>query len=37
MREAGFNHIYARLGFTTPAELIKNMEWFAAKVMPAFE
>ena len=37
LREAGFNHIFARLGFTTPAELIQNMEWFAANVMPTFK
>ena len=37
LREAGFNHIFARLGFTSPAELIHNMEWFAAHVMPAFK
>lgn len=36
-RDCGFNHIYVNLGWNTHTELIKNMEWFAAKVMPAFK
>ena len=36
MRKAGFNHIYVRLGFSSANEIIKHMEWFSSKVMPAF-
>ncbi len=37
LRDAGFNHIYTRLGFSSAAEIIKHMEWFSSKVMPAFK
>ena len=37
MREAGFNHIYVRLSWETPLDLMRRMEWFATSVMPAFK
>ena len=37
MREAGFNHIFVRLSWETPLDLMRGMEWFASNVMPAFK
>jgi probable F420-dependent oxidoreductase len=37
MREAGFNHIFVRLSWENPLDLMRRMEWFASSVMPAFK
>ncbi len=37
LRAAGFNNVYVRFDFKTPTELKRQMDWFAAKVMPAFK
>lgn len=37
LRSAGFNNIFIRFDYKTPAELMRQMDWFAAKVMPAFQ
>lgn len=36
-RDDGFNHINISFGWKSPDELMRNMEWFAAKVMPSFK
>ena len=36
-RDAGFNHLALRIGWKKPADFMRQMEWFAAKVMPAFK
>lgn len=36
-QEIGFNHLSLTINWQKPAELMKQMEWFAAKVMPAFK
>ena len=35
-RDAGFSHLYIRFNWEKPSDLMRHMEWFAAKVMPAF-
>jgi len=35
-KDAGVGHLSIRSYWTTPKEFMNNMEWFAAKVMPAF-
>ena len=36
-REAGFNHLSLGFNWQTPADYMRQIEWFAAKVMPAFK
>lgn len=36
-REAGFTHLGLSFNWETPADYLKQLEWFAAKVMPAFK
>ncbi len=37
LHEAGFNHNLIRFNWSDPDDLMRHMEWFAAKVMPAFK
>jgi len=36
-RDAGFNHMSIGFNWEKPADMMGHMEWFAAKVMPAFK
>jgi probable F420-dependent oxidoreductase len=35
-RELGFRHLTVSFGWQTPADYLKQLDWFAAHVMPAF-
>ena len=37
LHEAGFNHNFIRFNWKDPDDLMRHMEWFASKVMPAFQ
>ena len=36
-QEAGFNHLTLLFNWQKPADMTQKLEWFAAKVMPAFK